>query len=222
MASRTLYQARVAAGLCGKCGDPPAPGSKQCARHLAASAAAMTARYKEDKQTGTCVTPGCDASAEAGAVCCAVHAAAHAAMLVQRRDDKAVRGECIRCPLPVLPGHALCSAHVQMDREEGRQEYPAKLAADRERRALYREHGLCPLCGDVRADGVAMCERHREHAREYAVLYRRGDAQWLETWLDRVAREERETDAAIADRKLAAWRARVAAEERGSKRRTKR
>lgn len=75
--NNALRKKRKAAGLCGDCGKPPAPGLKTCRkcldRHQRSQKPRAFIDYHTRKESGICVDNGCNGEPVPGRVRCAYH-----------------------------------------------------------------------------------------------------------------------------------------------------
>lgn len=173
--SRATYQARIAAGLCGKCGSPAASGRSRCADCLAKARDISLRRYRDHKEAGICVV--CSDPAATGLRVCGRHARDLPQYAREWRAHQASEGLCARCVESAVEGHKLCARHIEADRAEGRMEYPTKIQRDLARRATYRSEGKCVRCGAIPAPGKSRCGEHLTVARVEQLLLRRRRGQ---------------------------------------------
>lgn len=139
----STYKDRIAAGLCGKCGnerDDAGSLCKTCRKQAKQRAAEKRAR---NSATGTCLN--CGKPSKGGTRCkrCKKITKASRDRAVVRRKES---GQCVACGKPAKEGRTLCQKHID-DRSK----------VSSERYARNREAGLCGYCGAETEGDYHLC-----------------------------------------------------------------
>lgn len=147
------YKERIAAGLCGLCGDKPEQGKlcDKCRKKAKTKAAEKRDKRRDAGQCLDCTQP-----AEPGKTRCKTHAKRQSDYRASQVADWKAAGLCQHCGTEPKPGTTLCQVCID------------KLTATASKRYYdNKEQGVCPYCGEPAADGVITCERHREYYNGY-------------------------------------------------------
>lgn len=117
---RARSKARIAQGLCGKCGQPSVPGLALCEHHLVSSRK-RTRKYYQTR--------------------------GREILLKQKGlyEQRVKCGQCVQCGKPTLAGKILCKRHSDLNRK--RQMKHLYGITVEEHKALNNEQkGLCAIC----------------------------------------------------------------------------
>lgn len=144
------------------CDKPAASGKKMCNEHRKIYADRAAARREKCKESGTCITPGCNQTRglSAGGRCkkCREKNAAGAKVAAQTRMDAGLcRNAHAGKPRPAKEGCTLCQECID--------NLSANSSAHYHRR---KEEGLCRFCNKPpEVDGGSLCAYHRTKYAEY-------------------------------------------------------
>ena len=181
---RRNHAARIASGLCTRCGKaPPEPGLKMCSdcgdKRRAADRARRAKARAEGRQYGGRDPDLCRRADRAGdrrrrrarrdaGLCtdcgrnppedgrtvCEPCREARRAIDRRRYAARRAAGACVRCAEPAIGGSSRCARHAALEAERASPE--RRIAASRKRYARRRARGVCVDCGAPSA-GAARC-----------------------------------------------------------------
>lgn len=149
------YKDRIAAGLCGKCGQPRQPGEKSlCAGCSEKERQRATVKREKSNATGMCSACGSRPKVDGKSRC---EQCLHSGAASQRRkaEQRKREGLCPSCGEPAMPGKTVC---------QGCSEKMTKVSAARyhERRA----EGKCSYCDADPVPGSTMCQHHLDQTKQ--------------------------------------------------------
>ena len=192
---RRRHAARVASGLCSRCGRlPPEPGLKVCASCGEKRRAADKVRRARARQEGKLyggrdpelrrrsdragdrrrrrarrdagLCPNCGRNPpEDGRSVCEPCREARRAAARRRYAARRATGVCVRCAEPAIGGLSRCARHAALEAERVSPE--RKRVVDRKRYARRRARGLCVDCA-VPIAGTARCPACAERSNTRA------------------------------------------------------
>jgi len=158
----TKYKERLAAGLCGKCGEPNDNGGSLCDICKEKERVRAKAKRERHAAAGSCVNCGRPVSKRSKTKCdhCLAVGAESAKKAAQKR--KAV-GLCQACgQRAAMDGKTVCKPCSQRMTDLRMKQYYEFKAA-----------GKCPQCGREPAEGYKQCQRCRDRDTATNARYRR-------------------------------------------------
>lgn len=149
----SLYKDRVAAGLCGMCGQPPVEGKALCQVCLDKSRARAAQRRAARRDSAGCLTCGTPISQGTRCESCKASAKASRQRSVARRK---AAGTCTACSNPAKPGCTLCQQCIDSRSRVSSEHYQKR-----------REAGTCLFCSSPPVVGKTLCEYHQQKYAGY-------------------------------------------------------
>jgi len=147
--TESIYQRRIKAGNCGKCGDPREDkDAKMCHDCAGKERARSAARRVKTAANGMC--SACAARPRLpNSSRCEKCKQTSAASTKRRQDRLKAAGLCVHCGVPVPAGRVTCEVHSQQMSKRATDKYHERKAA-----------GTCCRCDEPVVNGQPTCEGH--------------------------------------------------------------